>query len=93
MNTFEYHAFHGYYNTHYHPYIQGHVRAIVGGGEMREDVGRLDALQKELAKGGGWRTRPDWEGRTRHEISGAIEHMPLVKKWLERVQASGNSDQ
>jgi hypothetical protein len=91
MRSFRYQAFRGYYNTAYGHYLGDHVKAILGGGEMRENLGLLGELQKSFADGKSWHATVDWEWRTREEIDGKIKDLPLMQKWLLRVR--GKSEQ
>ena len=86
IRSFRYAAFRGYYNTAYNHYLNDHVKAILGGGEMRENLGVLTELQKSFADGTGWHTTVDWEWRTQEEVDGKIKKLPLMQKWLVRVR-------
>lgn len=86
MESFRYQAYRGYYNTAYSHYLNDYVKAILGGGEMRESLPELVALQKSFADGKGWHTTVDWEWRTKDELSGKIKNLPLMQKWLLRVR-------
>jgi len=85
IQGFGYQAYRGYYNTNYVAYLRDHVRALLGGGEMREDIGSLKELQKATDEED-WSTRVDWDWRMRPEVDGTIEELPLMKKWLERAR-------
>jgi hypothetical protein len=87
LYSFNNQGYRGYYNTPYNDYIRGHAKAIVGGGEMREDTNFLEALAKAVSgDDDGWRTTVDWDWRVRAEIDGSIADAPLMQKWLERVR-------
>ncbi|MFC1601626.1 hypothetical protein ACFL34_04680, partial [Candidatus Sumerlaeota bacterium] len=86
ISSFSYQAYRGYYNTAYNHYIGDHVKALVGGGEMREDINFVTGLQQNIDSGEGWSTSVDWDWRTRWERDGSIENLPLTKKWLARVR-------
>ncbi|KPK48250.1 MAG: hypothetical protein AMK72_07350 [Planctomycetes bacterium SM23_25] len=86
IGGFGYQAFRGYYNTNYGAYIRDHVRAQVGGGEMREDLGLLKGLQKTVAGDEGWSTRVDWDWRMRQEADGTINELPLMQNWIRRAR-------
>ena len=87
LYSFNNQGYRGYYNTAYNHYLGGHAKAIVGGGEMREDTNFLEALAKAVSGDDeAWRTRVDWDWRVRAEVEGGIADMPLMKKWLERVR-------
>ena len=87
LYSFNNQGYRGYYNTPYNDYIGGHAKAIVGGGEMREDTNFLKALAKAVSSDDdGWRTHVDWDWRVRAEVDGSIADAPLMKQWLERVR-------
>ncbi|MBT3296061.1 MAG: hypothetical protein HN383_12380 [Verrucomicrobia bacterium] len=87
LYSFNNQGYRGYYNTAYNHYLGGHAKAIVGGGEMREDTNFLEALAKAVSGDDpGWRTKVDWDWRVREEIDGSIADAPLMQKWLERVR-------
>ena len=86
MGGFQYQAYRGYYNTPYRSYLGSYVKARVGGGEMRENLDLLAALEKSLADGTGWHTTVDWEWRLKEELDGRIKELPLMRKWLVRVR-------
>jgi len=86
LSSFERQGYHGYYNTAYTHYIPGLAKAIVGGGEMREDLNILKALEKAVSSEDDWHTSVDWDWRMRQEVDGRIENLPLMKKWLQRVR-------
>ncbi|MDP6490331.1 MAG: DUF6055 domain-containing protein [Kiritimatiellia bacterium] len=87
LYSFNNQGYRGYYNTAYNHYLGGHAKAIVGGGEMREDTNFLEALAKAVSGDDpGWRTKVDWDWRVREEIDGSIADAPLMRKWLERVR-------
>jgi len=83
---FQYSGFRGYYNTAYPHYLESHVKAIIGAGEMRENLDILVALQKSFADEKSWHTTVDWDWRMQEEIDGRIKDMPLMQKWLIRVR-------
>ena len=57
LYSFNNQGYRGYYNTPYNDYIGGHAKAIVGGGEMREDTNFLEALAKAVSgDDDGWLT-------------------------------------
>jgi hypothetical protein len=87
LYSFNNQGYRGYYNTAYNHYLGGHAKAVVGGGEMREDTNFLEALAKAVSGDDpGWRTTVDWDWRVREEIDGSIADAPLMQKWLERVR-------
>ena len=86
MGSFQYQGYRGYYNTPYRSYLGQYVKALVGGGEMRENLDTLAALEKSLADGKAWRTTVDWEWRMKEELDGSIKDLPLMRKWLVRVR-------
>jgi len=87
LYSFNNQGYRGYYNTAYNHYMSGHARAIVGGGEMREDTRFLEALAEAVSGNDkGWRTSVDWDWRTRQEADGTIVDLPLMKKWLAYVR-------
>jgi len=89
LYSFNNQGYRGYYNTAYNHYLAGHAKAIVGGGEMREDTNFLEALAKAVSgDDDGWRTTVDWDWRVREEIDGSIDDAPLMQKWLERVRGA-----
>ncbi|MHC4198390.1 MAG: DUF6055 domain-containing protein [Planctomycetota bacterium] len=79
-------SYRGYYNTAYTHYIPSRAKAIVGGGEMREDLNVLKALEKAVSEDEYWHTSVDWEWRMSEEVDGRIKDLPLMRKWLERVR-------
>lgn len=86
MRSFRHAAYRGYYNTAYNHYLGDYVRSLIGGGEMRENLGALGELQKSFADGKAWHTTVDWDWRVREEIDGRIKDLPLMQKWLIRVR-------
>jgi len=89
LYSFNNQGYRGYYNTAYNHYLGGHAKAVVGGGEMREDTNFLEALAKAVSGDDpGWRTTVDWDWRVREEIDGSIADAPLMQKWLERVRGA-----
>ena len=86
MFSFNWQGYGGYYNTPYRSYIGDHVRALVGGGEMREDIGFLTGIQKIVSSDDGWSTSVDWDWRMRQEVDGTIKDLPLMQKWINRVR-------
>lgn len=86
IRGFGYQAFRGYYNTSYGAYIRDHVRAQVGGDEMREEVNFLAELQKAAAGDEGWSTRVDWDWRMKQEVDGTIKDLPLLERWIQRAR-------
>ena len=86
LGSFEYACSGRYYNQPYGNYVGRHVRAQLGGGEMRENLKSLTALVEAKSKPLYWRTKVDWDWRMREEISGTIERFPLMKKWLLRTR-------
>jgi hypothetical protein len=62
------------------------VKAIIGAGEMRENLNLLVALQKSLTDEKNWHTTVDWDWRMQEEIDGRINDLPLMQKWLTRVR-------
>jgi hypothetical protein len=86
LKSFEFAGFRGYYNTAYNHYFEKRVRAIVGGGEMRENTALLRQVQQAYADPTCWHTKVDWDWRMPEEINGEIDSMPLMKQWLERTR-------
>jgi hypothetical protein len=86
LQGFGYQAYRGYYNTNYARYIHDHVKAQVGGGEMREDVGLLSELSKGVAEDEHWSTTVDWDWRMKQEVDGTVKDLPLLQKWIKRVR-------
>jgi hypothetical protein len=86
LGSFEYACTGRYYNQPYGSYIGRHVRAQLGGGEMRENLNVLKGLVAAESKPGCWRTRVDWDWRLPEEMSGKIGELPLMKKWLLRTR-------
>ncbi|MDE0838909.1 MAG: LamG domain-containing protein, partial [Kiritimatiellae bacterium] len=87
LYSFNNQGYRGYYNTAYNHYIGGHAKAIVGGGEMREDTNFLEALAKAVSGDDtAWRTSVDWDWRVRAEVDGGIADMPLTRNWLETMR-------
>ena len=86
LYSFEKQGYHGYYNTGYTHYIPTRAKAIIGGGEMREDLDTLKALAEAVSSGRDWHTSVDWDWRLSQEIDGRIKDLPLMRKWLERVR-------
>ena len=86
LQGFGYQAYRGYYNTNYARYISDHVRAQVGGGEMREDVRFLSELSKTVASDDDWSTSVDWDWRMKQEVDGSVKDLPLLQKWIKRVR-------
>ncbi|MFC1600933.1 DUF6055 domain-containing protein [Candidatus Sumerlaeota bacterium] len=86
LKSFEFAGFRGYYNTAYGHYFEQRVRAIAGGGEMREDLKQLQQVQQAYADPGYWHTTVDWDWRMPEEIDGRIDSMPLMRKWLARTR-------
>ncbi|MHC4506119.1 MAG: hypothetical protein ACYTFI_22725 [Planctomycetota bacterium] len=86
LASYERQGYHGYYNTAYTHYIPSRAKAIVGGGEMREDLNVLKALEKAVSEEEYWHTSVDWEWRMREEVDGRIKGLPLMQKWLKRVR-------
>jgi len=82
--SFGYQAYRGYYNTNYSAYIRDHVKAQIGGGEMRDDVGFLEQLQEAVSGNEGWSTSVDWDWRMKQEADGSIKDLPLLQKWIRR---------
>ena len=86
MDSFNYQAYRGYYNTNYSRYISQHVKARLGGATQRDDIGLAERLHKCEASGGGWSTSIDWDWRMRQEVSGEIKDLPLMQKWIKRAR-------
>jgi hypothetical protein len=86
LGSFEYACVGRYYNHPYGSYIGRHVMAQLGGGEMRENLQSLTSLLEVGAKPEYWRTEVDWDWRLPEEISGKIDELPLMKKWLLRTR-------
>jgi hypothetical protein len=86
LGSFEYACVGKYYNQPYGNYIGRHVRAQLGGGEMRENLNTLKSLVEAAAKPECWRTEVDWDWRMKEEVSGAIDKAPLMQKWLLRTR-------
>jgi hypothetical protein len=84
--SFNWQGYGGYYNTPYKSYMRDHVKALIGGGEMRENLSFLVGLQKAVTSTRNWHTTVDWDWRTKWEKDGSIEDLPLTKKWLARVR-------
>jgi hypothetical protein len=77
-------AYASYYNTPYSRYLSSMIRAEIGGGEGPvENVGALEAAYASQAPES-WKTRCDWQWRTRWELNGSIAELPLLREWLER---------
>ena len=74
-----------HYNTTYGRYMTKHVNAMMGGGEMRENIAFLEALLKELARNDAWHTSVDWDTRIKWEKDGTLTDLPLLQKWMQRV--------
>ena len=87
LTSFEFAGYRGYYNFPYPHYFEKRVRAIVGGGEMREDLKKLQQVQQAYADPSFWHTTVDWDWRMREEISREIDSLPLMKQWL--IQTRG----
>jgi len=86
LGSFEYACVGRYYNQPYGAYVGRHVRAQLGGGEMRENLKSLTHLLEAHPRSPYWRTHVDWDWRMREEISGTIEKLPLMKAWLLRTR-------
>jgi len=86
LKSFAYAGFGGHYNMPYRHYIEQRARAVVGGGEMRENTGRVTEARKAYADPANWRTEVDWDWRMPEEINGKIDSLPLMKKWLARTR-------
>ena len=86
LTSFEFAGYRGYYNFPYPHYFEKRVRAIVGGGEMREDLKKLQQVQQAYADPSFWHTEVDWDWRMREEINGEINRMPVMKQWLDRTR-------
>jgi len=86
LGAFEYACAGRYYNQPYGSYISRHVMAELGGGEMRENLNSLKSLLEVDSKPEYWRTEVDWDWRLPEEISGKIDDLPLMKKWLLKTR-------
>jgi hypothetical protein len=86
LGSFEYACVGRYYNQPYGNYVSRHVRARLGGGEMRENLGLLKNLVETVTKPDSWRTEVDWDWRMPEEISGKIDKLPIMKRWLLRAR-------
>lgn len=86
LNAFEFAGFRGYYNEPYRRYLEMRVRAVLGGGEMREDLNRLKLLVEVGSKPEYWRSEIDWDWRMKEEVSGEIDSLPLMQKWVLRTR-------
>jgi len=83
---FAYQAYRGYYNTNYARYLNDHAKALLGGAEMRENIGSLRQLEKAVSSDDDWSTTIDWDWRMRQEVDGSIKDLPLQRKWIERAR-------
>ena len=70
----------------YKVYVEMRARAVVGGGEMRENAGRMREAFEGYSDPANWRTKVDWDWRTPEEINGKIDKLPLMKAWLARAR-------
>jgi len=86
LKSFAYAGFGGHYNTPYRYYLEKRARAIVVGGEMRENTRRVVEAQQVYADPDNWRTKVDWDWRMPEEIDGKIDSLPLMKQWLARTR-------
>jgi len=86
LKSFAYAGFGGHYNMPYRYYIEQRAKAIVGGGEMRENAGMVVDAQEAYADPANWRTEVDWDWRMPEEIDGRIDKLPLMKAWLEHTR-------
>ena len=86
LGAFEYACAGRYYNEPYNSYISRHVMAELGGGEMRENLNSLTSLVEVDSKPEYWRTEVNWDWRLPEEISGKIDDLPLMKKWLLKTR-------
>ncbi len=86
--SFAYQMYRGYYNTNYSRYIRDHAKALIGGADMRENIGFLVQLQKVVAGDKGWSTSVDWDWRMRQEADGTIKDLPLMQKWIRRARGA-----
>ena len=81
-------GFNSYYNTPYRHYLRGNISLAMSGGAddgVMEDVSTLKGVrQSQLPEA--WRTRCDWEWRTRGELDGSIADKPFVIQWLEKAR-------
>ena len=57
----------------------------VGGKVRHEDFGALGGILNAQTNGK-WHAKVDWEWRTKWELDGSIEKLPLLKKWLVRAR-------
>jgi len=81
-------GFRGYYNTPYRNYLRDNISLALSGGAgdgVMENVSALKSV-RESQQPEAWRTRCDWQWRTRWELDGSIADKSLIIKWLEKAR-------
>ena len=84
LGSFEYKSFGKHYNVNYNRYFLAKTEEGGSGIPIHSNVGRLQEIADLGNNPGVWRTEVDWDWRTPEEVSGAIDDLPLLKKWVER---------
>lgn len=84
LASFEYKSFGRHYNVNYHRYFGEKIAEGGSGIPIHSNVGRLQEIADLGDNPAVWRTKVDWDWRTPEEVSGAIDDLPLMKKWIER---------
>jgi len=82
--SFEYKSFGKHYNFNYKRYFQAKTEEGGSGIPIHSNVERLQEIADLGNNPAVWRTEVDWDWRTPEEVSGAIDDLPLMQKWIER---------
>ena len=84
LASFEYKSFGKHYNFNYHRYFGEKIKQGGSGIPIHSNVGQLQEIAELGNNPAVWRTQVDWDWRTLEELSGSIDDLPLMKKWIER---------
>jgi hypothetical protein len=84
LDSFEYKSFGRHYNSNYGTYFRSKLGEGGTGIPIHSDVGGLQAIAELGNNPAVWRTEVNWDWRTPEEVSGSIDDLPLMKKWIER---------
>jgi len=84
LDSFEYKSFGKHYNFNYHRYFGEKIKQGGSGIPIHSNATKLQEIAELGNNPAVWRTEVDWDWRTPEELSGAIDDLPLMKKWIER---------
>jgi hypothetical protein len=84
LASFEYKSFGKHYNFNYNRYFGEKIAEGGSGIPINSKVSRLQEIAELGNNPAVWRTEVDWDWRTPEEVSGAIDDLPLMQKWIER---------